>query len=223
MRAQTETAAPLIPPRPTLTKLREAAAGCTACHLWKLGTQTVFGEGPRQAEVMFVGEQPGDQEDLAGKPFVGPAGQVFDKALDKVGIDRQRVYVTNAVKHFKFEPRGKKRIHSKPNAGEIAACRFWVNLEREFVRPKLVVALGATAVHSLLGKTASISSLRGRTIELPDGGTLLVTVHPSYLLRMPDREKAAEELKRFEADLRTVRAFIDRRGDDVRAGGPLAA
>ncbi len=148
---------------------------------------------------------------------------MFDKALDTVGIDRRRVYVTNAVKHFKFEPRGKKRIHQKPNAGEITACRFWVNLEREFVRPKLIVALGATAVHSLMGKAASISSLRGKKLELPDGGTLLVTVHPSYLLRMPDREKAAEELKRFEADLQAVKAFIDRRGDEVRSGGPLAA
>jgi uracil-DNA glycosylase len=207
----------------SLAAARAAVQGCTRCPLYEHATQAVFGEGPQSAEVMFVGEQPGDQEDLAGKPFVGPAGQVFDKALDTVGIDRRRVYVTNAVKHFKFEPRGKKRIHSKPNSGEIQACRFWVNLEREFVRPKLIVALGATAVQSLMGKAASISSLRGKKIELPDGGTLLVTVHPSYLLRMPDREKAAEELKRFEADLRTVKAFIDRRGDDVRSGGPLAA
>jgi DNA polymerase len=190
--------------------------GCRRCPLYEYATQAVFGEGPQSAEVMFVGEQPGDQEDLQGKPFVGPAGQVFDKALDKVGIDRRRVYVTNAVKHFKYELRGKKRIHQKPNAGEITACRFWVNLEREFVRPKLIVALGATAVQSLMGKAASISSLRGRKIELPDGGTLLVTVHPSYLLRMPDRDKAAEELERFEHDLRAVKAFIDRRGDDAR-------
>jgi DNA polymerase len=207
----------------SLADARAAVQGCRRCPLYEYATQAVFGEGPQSAEVMFVGEQPGDQEDLAGKPFVGPAGQVFDKALDTVGIDRRRVYVTNAVKHFKFEPRGKKRIHSKPNAGEITACRFWVNLEREFVRPKLIVALGATAVHSLMGKSVSVSSLRGKKIELPDGGTLLVTVHPSYLLRMPDRENAAEELKRFEADLRTVKLFIDRRGDDVRHGGPLAA
>ena len=207
----------------SLAAARAAVQGCRRCPLYQHATQAVFGEGPQSAEVMFVGEQPGDQEDLAGKPFVGPAGHVFDTALDTVGIDRRRVYVTNAVKHFKFEPRGKKRIHSKPNAGEIAACRFWVNLEREFVRPKLIVALGATAVYSLLGKAASIASLRGKKLELPDGGTLLVTVHPSYLLRMPDRDKAHEELKRFEADLRTVKAFIDRRGDDVRSGGPLAA
>ncbi len=207
----------------SLAAARAAVQGCRRCPLYEYATQAVFGEGPQAAEVMFVGEQPGDQEDLQGKPFVGPAGQMFDRALDSVGIDRRRVYVTNAVKHFKFEPRGKKRIHSKPNAGEIVACRFWVNLEREFVRPKLIVALGATAVHSLMGKSMSVSSLRGRKIELPDGGTLLVTVHPSYLLRMPDRDKAHEEIKRFEADLRAVKAFIDRRGNEVRSGGPLAA
>jgi DNA polymerase len=172
---------------------------------------------------MFVGEQPGDQEDLQGKPFVGPAGEMLQKVLDTVGIDRRRVYVTNAVKHFKFEPRGKRRIHQKPNAGEITACRFWINLEREFVRPKLVVALGATAVQSLMGKAAPISSLRGKKLELPDGAALLVTIHPSYLLRMPDREKAKEELRRFEDDLRAVKAFIDRRGEGARHGGPLAA
>jgi uracil-DNA glycosylase family protein len=207
----------------SLAAARAAVQGCTRCPLYKFATQAVFGQGPQAAEVMFVGEQPGDQEDLAGQPFVGPAGAVFDRALEKVGIDRQRVYVTNAVKHFKFEPRGKKRIHQKPNAGEIQACRFWLNLEREFVRPKLIVALGATAATSLMGKSASITSLRGKKLELPDGSNLLVTVHPSYLLRMPDRDKAAEELKRFEADLRAVKAFIDRRGDEVRKGGPLAA
>jgi len=207
----------------SLADARAAAQGCTRCPLYEQATQAVFGEGPEHAEVMFVGEQPGDQEDLAGRPFVGPAGQVFNTALDKVGIERSRVYVTNAVKHFKFEPRGKKRIHSKPNAGEITACRFWVDLERELVRPKLIVALGATAVQSLMGKAASIASLRGKKIELPDGGTLLVTVHPSYLLRLPDRVRAAEELEHFEADLRAVKAFIDRRGDDVRHGGPMAA
>jgi DNA polymerase len=207
----------------SLADARAAVQGCRRCPLYEYATQAVFGEGPRSAEVMFVGEQPGDQEDLQGKPFVGPAGQVLDKALDKVGIDRRRVYVTNAVKHFKYEPRGKKRIHQKPNAGEISACRFWINLEREFVRPKLIVALGATAVQSLMGKAVSISSLRGKKVELPDGGTLIVTVHPSYLLRMPDRDKAAEERERFEHDLRAAKAFIDRRGDEVRSGGPLAA
>lgn len=207
----------------SLADARAAVQDCRRCPLYEYATQAVFGEGPQNAEVMFVGEQPGDQEDLAGKPFVGPAGKVFDNALDTVGIDRRRVYVTNAVKHFKFEPRGKKRIHSKPNAGEIAACRFWVNLEREFVRPKLVVALGATAAQSLLGKAVTLADLRGKKLELPDGGSLLVTVHPSYLLRLPDREKAAAELKRFEADLRAVKAFIDLRIEHLPQGGANAA
>ena len=207
----------------SLAAARAAVQGCMRCPLHQFATQAVFGEGPATAEVMFVGEQPGDQEDLAGKPFVGPAGQVFDRALETAGIDRQRVYVTNAVKHFKFEPRGKKRIHQKPNVGEITACHFWLELERDFVRPKLVVALGATAAQSLMGKAASITSLRGRKLELPDGAALMVTVHPSFLLRMPDREKAAQELKRFEADLRAVRAFIDRRGEGVRHGSSAAA
>jgi uracil-DNA glycosylase family protein len=201
----------------SLADARAAVQGCRRCPLHEYATQAVLGEGPPGAEVMFVGEQPGDQEDLAGKPFVGPAGQVFDRALETVGIDRRRVYVTNAVKHFKYEPRGKNRIHQKPNAGEITACRFWVDFEREFVRPKMIVAMGATAVQSLTGRVASVSSLRGRKIELPDGGALLVTVHPSYLLRIPEREKAAAELKQFEADLRAVKAFIDRRGDEVRS------
>jgi len=203
----------------SLADARAAVQGCRRCPLYEHASQAVFGEGPQAAEVMFVGEQPGDQEDLAGKPFVGPAGQVFDRALETAGLDRRRIYVTNAVKHFKFEPRGKRRIHQKPNAGEIQACRFWLELEREFVRPKLVVAMGATAVQSLLGKSASISSLRGKKLELPDGAALLVTVHPSYLLRIPEADRKAEELKRFEADLRAVRAYVDRRGDDVRRGG----
>ena len=207
----------------SLAEARAAVQGCTRCPLYLTATQAVFGEGPKAAEVMFVGEQPGDQEDQQGRPFVGPAGQVLDAALETVGIDRRRVYVTNAVKHFKFTPRGKRRIHQRPNAGEIQACRFWLDLERAFVQPKLVVALGATAAQSLLGKAATLSSLRGRKLELPDGGTLLVTAHPSYLLRLPDRDRAAEETQRFEADLRAVKAFIDRRGDEVRSGGPLAA
>jgi uracil-DNA glycosylase family protein len=207
----------------SLAEAREAVAGCRRCPLYEQATQAVFGEGPAGAEVMFVGEQPGDQEDRQGRPFVGPAGQMFDAALAAVGIDRRRVYVTNAVKHFKFTPRGKRRIHSKPNGGEISACRFWLDLERAFVRPKLVVALGATAAHSLMGKTVAVSALRGKKLELPDGATLLVTVHPSYLLRIPDREKAAAERARFEADLKAVRVFIDRRGDEARSGGPLAA
>jgi uracil-DNA glycosylase family protein len=207
----------------SLAAARAAIQGCTRCPLFEHATQAVFGEGPALAEVMFVGEQPGDQEDLAGKPFVGPAGQVLDRALDRVGIDRARVYVTNAVKHFKFEPRGKRRIHQKPNAGEIQACRFWLELEREFVRPKLLVALGATAAQSLLGKAVSVSSVRGRKLELADGASLMVTVHPSYLLRIPEADRKAEELKRFEHDLRGVKAFIDRRGEGVRHGSSAAA
>ena len=208
---------------PSLAQMRSEAAGCRRCRLYLKATQTVFGEGPSHAAIVFVGEQPGDQEDLQGKPFVGPAGKLFDRALIDAGIARDEVYVTNAVKHFKFEPRGKKRIHQKPNAGEIQACRFWLDLERQFVRSKLVVAFGVTAVQSLLGKAASISSLRGKKLELPDGSNLLVTIHPSFLLRTPDREKAAEEQKRFEDDLRAVKAFIDRRSEGVRHGGPMAA
>ena len=206
----------------SLADARAAVQGCRRCPLYEHATQAVFGEGPETAEVMFVGEQPGDQEDLAGKPFVGPAGQVFDRALETVGLDRRRIYVTNAVKHFKFEPRGKRRIHQKPGAGEIQACRFWLELEREFVRPKLIVAMGATAVQSVMGKSASISSLRGKKLELPGGAALLVTVHPSYLLRIPDADRKAEELKKFEADLRAVKAYVDRRSDEVRRGSASA-
>jgi DNA polymerase len=157
---------------------------------------------------MFVGEQPGDQEDLAGKPFVGPAGKVLDAAVQKVGIDRGRVYVTNAVKHFKFEPRGKRRIHQRPDAGEVQACKFWLNLEIGFVKPKVIVALGATAAQSLLGRSATISKLRGEPIMLDDGTVLFVTNHPSYLLRIPDAEGKAREQAKFEADLAQVRDAI---------------
>ena len=160
---------------------------------------------------MFVGEQPGDQEDLAGKPFVGPAGKVFDAAMEKVGFDRRRTYVTNAVKHFKFVPRGKRRLHQKPNGGEIAACRFWLNLEREFVKPKIIVALGATAIQGITGKAGTITSLRGKPHELEDGTVLFVTVHPSYLLRMrPDADTDVEaEHRRFEQDLTEIRKFAE--------------
>jgi DNA polymerase len=182
--------------------LREEAAGCTRCPLYKPATQTVFGEGPVDAALMFVGEQPGDQEDLAGQPFVGPAGQMFDRALAEAGIDRAGVYVTNAVKHFKFEQRGKRRIHSKPDAGEISACRWWIEQERLLVRPKVTVALGATAARSLLGRVVTIGQERGRALVLPDGGEAWITVHPSYLLRLPDREVAALEYARFVEDLR---------------------
>jgi len=182
--------------------LRDEAAGCTRCHLYKHATQTVFGEGPVDARMMFVGEQPGDQEDLAGKPFVGPAGQMFDKAIGAAGIDREKVYVTNAVKHFKFEPRGKRRIHSKPDAGEIQACRWWYEQERLLVQPEMTVALGATAARQMLGKVVTIGGTRGRAIELAEGGLGWVTIHPSFLLRMPDRSRAEDEFAAFVEDLK---------------------
>jgi uracil-DNA glycosylase len=196
----------------SLADARAAVQGCRRCPLYKYATQAVFGEGPQRAEVMFVGEQPGDQEDLAGRPFVGPAGKVLDAAVERVGIDRDRVYVTNAVKHFKFEPRGKRRIHQRPDAGEIQACKFWLNLEIGFVRPKVIVALGATAAQSLLGKSATISKLRGAPITLDDGTLLFVTNHPSYLLRIRDAGDKARERAKFEADLALVRDAIAGRG-----------
>jgi len=180
--------------------VREEARGCTRCHLYKHATQTVFGEGPVDAPLMFVGEQPGDQEDLAGRPFVGPAGQLFDRALGDAGIDRGQAYVTNAVKHFKFERRGKRRIHSKPDSGEIEACRWWIEQERTILRPTLTVALGATAARSLFGKAVTITATRGRAHALPDGGgEAWVTVHPSFLLRVQDDKEA--EYAKFVADL----------------------
>lgn len=188
-----------------LIDAREAVQDCKRCPLYKYATQAVFGEGSRAAEVMFVGEQPGDQEDLAGRPFVGPAGKVFDAAIEQAGIERSRVYVTNAVKHFKFVPRGKKRLHQRPNAGEVIACRFWLDLERKLVAPRIIVALGATAAQSLLGKSVTIAKLRGAPIEMEDGTVLFVTVHPSYLLRMPDRALARREREKFEQDLVMVR------------------
>ncbi|MBV9843145.1 MAG: UdgX family uracil-DNA binding protein [Sphingomonadaceae bacterium] len=184
--------------------LREEAAGCKRCPLWKPATQTVFGEGPVTAPLMFVGEQPGDQEDLAGKPFVGPAGQLFDRALAEASVDRSRAYVTNAVKHFKYEPRGKRRIHSKPGGPEIEACRWWIEQEREIIKPPVTVALGATAARSLLGKVVTISGSRGRALKLEDGGECWVTVHPSYLLRIQDGGQAEDEFHRFVEDLKRV-------------------
>ena len=185
--------------------LMKEARGCTRCDLYKYGTQTVFGEGPLDARIMFVGEQPGDQEDLAGRPFVGPAGQVFDEALEKAGIPRTEVYVTNAVKHFKFEQRGKKRIHSKPNAGEIEACRWWIDQERSLIRPPITVALGATAARSILDKVVTISRVRGSPIALAEGGECWVTVHPSFLLRIPEPERRVEERQKFVDDLKRIR------------------
>jgi DNA polymerase len=207
-KAREETAPAEEPDIVSLADARSAVQGCQRCPLYEHATQAVFGEGPERAQVMFVGEQPGDQEDLAGKPFIGPAGQVLNAAVEKVGIDRSRVYVTNAVKHFKFEPRGKRRIHQKPDGGEVAACKFWLNLEIGFVKPKVIVALGATAAQSLLGRTATIGKLRGQPITMEDGAVLYVTNHPSYLLRIPDREGQERERAKFEADLVLVRDAI---------------
>jgi DNA polymerase len=191
-----------------LDTLREEAASCRACPLWKDATQTVFGEGPGHAEIMMVGEQPGDKEDLAGKPFVGPAGQMLDRALEEAGIDRRKVYVTNAVKHFKFVPRGKIRLHQKPNTPEIKACRQWYERELAAVRPALVVALGATAAQSVFGKITTINKTRGHVVTLDDGTEALVTVHPSYLLRLPDQDAKAREYERFVADLKIAARAI---------------
>ena len=182
------------------------ARKCTRCDLYKHATQTVFGEGPLDASIMFVGEQPGDQEDIAGRPFVGPAGQLFDAALEKAGIDRSTVYVTNAVKHFKFVQKGKKRIHSKPGAGEIEACRWWIEHERELIRPPVTVALGATAARSVLGKVVTISRVRGEPLELDGGGECWVTVHPSFLLRIPEEDRRREERELFVRDLKRIKA-----------------
>jgi DNA polymerase len=188
--------------------LREAAANCRACPLWKDATQTVFGEGPQHASIMLVGEQPGDKEDLAGKPFVGPAGQLLDRALEEAGVDRKKVYVTNAVKHFKFVPRGKIRLHQKPNTPEIKACRQWYERELASIKPDLVVAMGATAAQSVFGKITPINKNRGRLIDLEDGIKALVTVHPSYLLRLPDADAKAREYERFVDDLRIAAALL---------------
>jgi DNA polymerase len=191
--------------RATWEALFQEARCCTRCELYKFATQTVFGEGPLDADIMFVGEQPGDQEDLAGRPFVGPAGALFDAALEKAGIDRSTIYVTNAVKHFKFIQRGKRRIHNKPDAGEISACRWWIEHERELIRPPVTVALGATAARSLIGKVVTISRAREEPVTLEDGSEIWVTVHPSYLLRMPDPERKREERKQFVRDLKRIR------------------
>ena len=186
--------------------LLEGARKCTRCDLYKLATQTVFGEGPLDASIMFVGEQPGDQEDLAGRPFVGPAGALFDAALEEAGIDRSTVYVTNAVKHFKFVARGKRRIHNKPDAGEIEACRWWIEHERELIRPPVTVALGATAARSLIGKVVTISKTRGEPLALADGSECWVTAHPSSILRAADEVSRREGKKLFLRDLKRIKA-----------------
>jgi DNA polymerase len=201
-----ETAAPLVPERPSLPKLREAAAGCTACDLYKTGTQTVFGEGARSAQALFVGEQPGDQEDKAGKPFVGPAGRLLDEALEDAGIDRTQVYVTNVVKHFKWVGRGKRRIHQKPNWTEIAACRPWLEAELAVVEPRVLVCLGATAAQALLGRQFRVTKERGRPVESDLAEHVLATIHPSAILRDPETRE--QEYAAFVDDLKTVARLL---------------
>jgi uracil-DNA glycosylase family protein len=205
-----QTAAPLIPAHPTISKLRDAATDCRACDLWKRGTQTVFGEGSSKARVMFVGEQPGDQEDIQGRPFVGPAGKLLDKALVEARIDRDEVYVTNAVKHFKWEPRGKRRIHKKPNTLEITACKPWIEAEIDVIKPDVIVCLGATAAQALLGRQFKVSTQRGVWVPSPLAPFVMATVHPSSLLRAPDDETRRREMLRFIADLKLVHEVLEK-------------
>lgn len=193
-----------FPERKSLKAFRDAAADCKGCELWKRGTQTVFGEGGRRAEILFVGEQPGNEEDLSGKPFVGPAGRLLDEALSEAGIDRAQTYVTNVVKHFKWEPRGKRRIHKKPNAGEITACRPWLEAEIDLIKPKVIVCLGAIAAQALLGPKFRVSKQRGQFIESTLARYILATVHPSSILRAPDDETRHVEKRRFIDDLKKV-------------------
>jgi uracil-DNA glycosylase family protein len=192
------------PDTSSLSEVREAASECTACHLYKRATQTVFGEGPKNAPIMLVGEQPGDYEDVAGRPFVGPAGKIMDQALEEAGIDRKQVYVTNAVKHFKWEPRGKRRIHQKPNTLEIADCRPWLEAEMRLVKPKLLVCLGATAAQAIFGPSFRVTRERGKVLSSKFAPRVLATVHPSSLLRQPDEESRDREYKRFVVDLRAA-------------------
>ena len=202
-------AAPLVPSRPTLKKLRIAAAGCQACDLWRTGTQTVFGEGKQTSTVMFVGEQPGNQEDLQGKPFVGPAGALLDKALVEAGIDRNEVFVTNVVKHFKWEPRGKRRIHKKPNASEIKACRPWLDAEINVIKPRVIVCLGSTAAQAILGPKFKVSAMRATFVPSPLAPFVTATVHPSSILRAPSDDQRRAEMAKFIADLKKIRKAID--------------
>ena len=204
MARQKQTAAPLVPESDDLDSMREVAAGCRACDLWESGTQTVFGEGGKRSEVMFVCEQPGDKEDLAGKPFFGPAGRLLDDALDEAGIDRAKAYVTNIVKHFKWEARGKRRIHKKPNMGEINACKPWLEGEIRAVRPRAIVCLGSTAAQGLLGKDFKVTERRGELVDSPLAEIVMATVHPSSILRARDDESRKLEMKAFVEDLVTL-------------------
>jgi DNA polymerase len=200
-----DDAAPVVT---SFSALRAAENACRRCPLYRNATQAVPGEGPRHAEMMLVGEQPGDKEDLAGKPFVGPAGRLLDRALEEAGVARQKVFVTNAVKHFKFEPRGKRRLHKKPNAFEIERCRWWFDLERAIVKPEIIVALGATAARSLFGRPVTIGKVRGQPLKLPDGTSAWVTIHPSALLRIQEAEDKEREYWLFVADLRGAAALL---------------
>jgi DNA polymerase len=209
------TAARYIPPRPTLPLLRDIARGCQACDLYKTGTQTVFGEGRRSARAIFVGEQPGDSEDKVGRPFVGPAGKLLDKALEAAGIDRDVVYVTNVVKHFKWTARGKRRLHEKPNAREIAACRPWLDAEIALLKPRVVVCLGATAAQALLGKSFKVTQMRGQILSAGFAPAVMATVHPSSLLRAPDDETRHRETQRFVQDLSRIAPLVAE-GEELR-------
>jgi uracil-DNA glycosylase len=209
---ETGSAAAYVPERPTLPRLREAAAGCKGCHLWERGTQTVFGEGAASSTVMLVGEQPGDQEDLAGRPFVGPAGRLLDEALEEAGIDRRAAYVTNVVKHFKWEPRGKRRIHAKPSWTETVACRPWLDEELAVVSPRVLVCLGATAAQSLLGRDFRVSRQRGELVDSPLAPHVLATVHPSSILRQRDEASRHAEMAAFVEDLKVAAAVLDGSG-----------
>jgi DNA polymerase len=198
----------LIPRQPTIESLREAAAGCKACELWEKGTQTVFGEGKPNARLMMVGEQPGDREDIEGRPFVGPAGRILDEALDAAGIPRSNVYLTNAVKHFRWERRGKRRLHSKPSQVHVRACRPWLQAEIEVVRPRLVVLLGATAAQSVMGSTFKVTQQRGEVLDSPLGAPILATVHPSSILRSVDDKSRHEAMSGLIADLKAAGAHL---------------
>jgi len=195
---------PFVPRTANLNKLQKAAKDCRNCDLWERGTQTVFGEGQPSSKVMFIGEQPGNQEDLDGRPFVGPAGRLLDKLLAEAGVDRRKVYVTNAVKHFKWEPRGKRRIHKKPNSVEIAACRPWLEAEIASIHPKVIVCLGATAAQSLLGRDFRVTQHRGELLDSPLAPHVMATVHPSSILRAPDDATRHEEMRRLVEDLRRI-------------------
>ena len=208
--SEPDSVLPVTPRNHSLEAVREAVRDCRACDLWKRGTQTVFGEGALHAKVVFVGEQPGDKEDREGKPFVGPAGALLDKALLEAGIDRQQTYVTNAVKHFKWEPRGKRRIHKKPNSLEIAACRAWLDAEIELVQPEIIVCLGATAAQALLGRSFRVTQQRGQLLPFPAAQHALATVHPSSILRAPDHETRHREFDNFVQDLRVVANWLRR-------------